>query len=238
MGRPSTTLQFDGMAVPVLINDASRKAKLTIERDGSLALTAAPDVDNEELEQFLASKRDWIYGRLGVKESLLARPPNKELISGEGFRYLGRSHQLSVVDEGDRVRMRAGKLVLPRTLLGSGAGPIIQWYRDAGVRWLKPRSTEWSSRLRVHPRSIEVADIGNKWGSAGATGRIRIHWATMQLRPMLVDYVFAHELAHLREGNHGAAFWEVLGRAMPDFDERKRELAEAGASIWRGAVGT
>ncbi|MBI3224368.1 MAG: M48 family metallopeptidase [Mycolicibacterium cosmeticum] len=238
MSTRSSTLLFDGMVVPVTISSTSRKAKLTVERDGSLTVTAAPDVEEAEIGRFLASKREWIYSRLAEKENFAAEPVSKELVNGEGFQYLGRSYQLRLADEGNQVRMHAGKFILPRPMLGTGAEHIVQWYRDAGLRWLRPRSKDWSSRLRVHPRSIEVADLGNKWGSAGAAGRIRIHWVTMQLRPVLVDYVLAHELAHLREGNHGAEFWQVLGRAMPDFDERKCELAEAGASIWRGAIGT
>ena len=54
---------------------------------------------------------------------------------------------------------------------------------------------------------------------------MRIHWATLQLPPALVEYVLAHELAHLREPHHGPAFWQLLARVMPDYEERKRELA-------------
>jgi len=232
-----TTLQFDGMIIPVLIDSTSRKAKLTVERDGSLQLKAAPDVELAELEQFLATKRDWIYRKLADKADLAAAPVSKELVDGEGYLYLGRSHQLRIVPTEDcRVRLLSGRLVLPQSLLGSGYAHIIQWYVTTGLAWLKPRAKEWSGRLRVNPVAIEVADLGNKWGSADATGRVRIHWATMQLRPTLVDYVLAHELAHLRERHHGAAFWQALGRAMPDFDQRKRDLAQTGASIWKGPV--
>jgi predicted metal-dependent hydrolase len=57
----------------------------------------------------------------------------------------------------------------------------------------------------------------------------------MQLRPSLIDYVLAHELAHLREPHHGPAFWLVLGRALPDYEARKAELARVGGKIWLGA---
>jgi predicted metal-dependent hydrolase len=230
-----TTLWLDGMLVPVLIGGNSRKAKLTIERDGSLQLKAAQDVEQAELEQFLKSKRDWIYRKLADKEALTAEPVTKELVDGEGYLYLGRSHQLRIVDTEDhRVRFQQGRLILPQSLAGTGHEKIIEWYRATGLAWLKPRAKDWSSRLRVDPWLVEVADLGNKWGSALPSGRVRIHWATMQLPPTLVEYVLAHELAHLREPHHGPAFWQLLGRAMPDFDQRKNALAEAGTSIWMG----
>src|SRR5664279_4923497 len=67
------------------------------------------------------------------------------------------------------------------------------------------------------------------------TGRVRINWATMQLRPSLVEYVLAHELAHLKEPHHGPSFWNLLARVQPDYIERRTELARVGASIWIGA---
>ncbi|EID80203.1 MULTISPECIES: M48 family metallopeptidase [Rhodococcus] len=231
------TLRFDEMIVPVVTGGKSRNAKLTIERDGSLQLKAAPDVAQCELEQFLASKRDWIYRKLAEKETLTCDPVIKELVNGEGYLYLGRSYQLRIVETDDRrVRLQRGKLILPRSLVNSGFEQIVNWYCVTGLAWLKPREKDWACRLRVDPRTIEVADLGNKWGSALPSGRLRIHWATMQLRPALVEYVLAHELAHFREAHHGPAFWQLLSRAMPDFDQRKSELASAGPTVWQGAV--
>ncbi|MCZ4558171.1 SprT family zinc-dependent metalloprotease [Rhodococcus maanshanensis] len=231
------TLRLDDMLVPVETGGHSRKAKLTIERDGSLQLKAAPDVEKSELEQFLASKRDWIYRKLAEKEALTYEPVTKELVDGEGFLYLGRSHQLRIVDTDDtRVRIQRGKLLLPRSLADAHYEPIVNWYCSTGLAWLKPRAKDWAARLRVDPQMIEVAELGNKWGSALPNGRVRIHWATMQLRPALVEYVLAHELAHLREPHHGPAFWRLLGRALPDFDERKGQLADLGGTIWTGRI--
>ena len=231
------TLRVDEMLVPVVIGGKSRRAKLTIERDGSLQLKAAPDIEQSELEQFLTSKRDWIYRKLAEKEALTYGPVTKELVNGEGYLYLGRSHQLRIVETDDRrVRLQRGRLILPQSLLDSGFEHIVTWYRVTGLTWLKPRAKDWATRLRVNPQTIEVADLGNKWGSALPSGRVRIHWATMQLRPALVEYVLVHELAHLCEAHHGPAFWQLLGRAMPDFDERKKELADTGASLWLGSA--
>lgn len=232
------TLRLDGMTIPVETGGTSRKAKLTIDRDGSLQLKAAPDVEQAELEHFLASKRNWIYTKLAEKEALHYAAVTKELIDGEGFLYLGRNHQLRIVDTDDhRVRLRSGKLNLPKALAEPGYEHVIAWYQRAGLTWLKPRAQDWAKRLRVDPQMIEVADLGNKWGSALPNGRVRIHWATMQLRPALVEYVLAHELAHLREAHHGPAFWQLLNRAMPDCDQRKTELADTGAAVWQGDTG-
>lgn len=230
-----TTLVLDGMTVPVERAGTSRRARLTIERDGSLRLRAAEDVRTEELSAFLRSKRQWIYTKLAEREQLQAKPVAKELVDGEGFLYLGRSHQLRVIDNGEQtVRLEHGRLVLPKHLQASGHDLIVDWYRTRGLKWLRPQVDDWAARLRVKPTSLEVADLGHKWGSATAEGRVRVHWATLQLRRGLVDYVLAHELAHLHEPHHGPTFWAVVARVMPDFEDRRAQLARVGTTLWFG----
>ncbi|MDN5779652.1 MAG: M48 family metallopeptidase [Humibacillus sp.] len=233
----TAVLQLDDLRVPIEIGGSSRKARLTIEADGSLHLRAAEDVATDELRQFLASKREWVYRKLAEKEVLQHEPITRELVDGEGFLYLGRSHRLKISDVDGVVRLERGRLVLPRHLREAGeASVIIAWYQRRGEAWVRPRVRSWAERLRVQPGTIEVADLGHKWGSATAGKRVRIHWATLQLSPALVDYVLAHELAHLREPHHGPDFWQLLGRVMPDYDERKQELAKRGAGLWFGGV--
>jgi predicted metal-dependent hydrolase len=232
----TAVLQLDDLRVPVETGGASRKARLTIEADGSLRLRAAEDVATDELRQFLASKREWVYRKLAEKEVLQHESVTKELVDGEGFRYLGRSHRLKIGDVDGVVRLERGRLVLPRHLVEAGEASVIAWYQRCGEAWLRPRVRAWAERLRVEPGAIEVADLGHKWGSATAGRRVRIHWATLQLSPPLVDYVLVHELAHLREPHHGPAFWALVGRILPDYDTRKAELARQGAALWMGGV--
>ena len=125
-------------------------------------------------------------------------------------------------------------LCCPEHLQASGYDLIIDWYRTRGFKWLRPQVDEWAARLRVKPASLEVADLGHKWGSATSDGQVRVHWATLQLRRALVDYVLAHELAHLHEPHHGPAFWASVARVMPDYEDRRALLARVGATLWFG----
>jgi len=232
----SAVLHLDDLRVPVETGGASRKARLTIEADGSLRLRAAEDVATDELRHFLASKRDWVYRKLAEKQVLQHEPVTKELVDGEGFLYLGRNHRLKIDEAHGAVRLERGRLVLPRHLTEAGEASLVAWYQRCGESWLRPRTASWMERLRVEAGPIEVADLGHKWGSATAGRRVRIHWATLQLPPALVEYVLVHELAHLREPHHGPDFWQLLGRVMPEYGERKQELAKRGAGLWFGGV--
>ena len=170
------------------------------------------------------------------KEVLQHEPVTKELVDGEGFLYLGRSYRLKIVDAGGDVRLERGRLVLPQRLTPAGDAALIAWYRRCGETWIGPRAGTWAERLRVDDVPIEVRDLAHKWGAATAGRQVRIHWATLQLPPALVEYVLVHELAHLREPHHGPTFWELLARVIPDYEERKRDLARRGAALWFGGV--
>jgi predicted metal-dependent hydrolase len=82
-----------------------------------------------------------------------------------------------------------------------------------------------SARTSRKPRRVEVRDLGFRWGSCGRNEVLFFNWKVLQLPVRLVDYVIAHELVHLVEGHHGPAFWAALGRAMPDWQNRKDALA-------------
>ena len=91
-------------------------------------------------------------------------------------------------------------------------------------------------RLGQASVTVEVRDLGFRWGSARPTDgpqHINIHWATLQLPPTLIDYVLVHELAHLRELNHTPKFWSTADRLMPGYETqriypRRRRQAHMG----------
>jgi len=158
-------LQLDDLCVPVETGGASRKARLTIEADGSLRLRAAEDIATDELRQFLASKREWVYRKLAEKEVLQHEPTTKEIVDGEGFLYLGRSYRLKISNVSGAVRLERGRLLLPTQLTAAGETSLIAWYQRCGELWLRPRAKTCAERLRVEAGSIEVADLGHKWGA-------------------------------------------------------------------------
>ena len=73
-------------------------------------------------------------------------------------------------------------------------------------------------------RSMRLSNARSRWGSCHVSGRISLNWRLIQLPPHLVDYVVVHELAHLREMNHSPRFWSLVGRIIPDYQARRREL--------------
>jgi predicted metal-dependent hydrolase len=85
-------------------------------------------------------------------------------------------------------------------------------------------------RLEASPRSVQVRDLGYRWGSCGHKGDLYFHWRVAMLPRVMIEYVVAHELVHLIEPNHNHAFWDRVEQIVSDWCDRKRWLAHNGAS--------
>jgi predicted metal-dependent hydrolase len=217
------------------VRESPRRATvgITVERDGSLLLHAPPDCTSDVLAAWANSRRMWVYRKLAEKDLLLSARPAKEFVNGEGFAYLGRNYRLAITDA-DTVRMERGRLVMPQreVTAGQAEAALVRWYRTRGKQWLPARLARWIGRMGLEQGGLDVRDLGYRWGSLSANGRLNIHWATLQLRPSLIDYVLVHELAHVLHPQHTPAFWATVERAMPDYERRKDDLTTEGARLW------
>ena len=75
---------------------------------------------------------------------------------------------------------------------------------------------------------VTAQDLGFRWGSCGKGGRLNFHWQSVLLPPRIIDYIVVHELVHMREPHHTPEFWRAVERVMPDWEPRRRWLAERG----------
>jgi predicted metal-dependent hydrolase len=221
-------LQVGDLEVTVSVSDQRKSVRLTVERDASVTAVVPPQISTPELTKLVEAKRSWLYGKLAEKREFGEASPEKELVSGEGFRYLGRSYRLRVVSAG-QVRLVRGRLELPN---GGGVRDLVAWYRRVGYPWLTRRIRPWAARMGVEVTGLRVRSLGYRWGSCSPDGQVNFHWATMQLPPSLIDYVLVHELAHIIRPNHSAGFWRNVGQALPCYDDYRDRLRRAADDLW------
>jgi predicted metal-dependent hydrolase len=105
---------------------------------------------------------------------------------------------------------------------------MIAWYTTRGQLWIERRLAHYAVQLGVAPTAVRVRDMGQRWGSCSARGRVNFHWRILVFPPSIIDYVIVHELAHLRELNHSRAFWGLVETILPDYRRRKTWLATEG----------
>lgn len=255
------TLVVDGLSLHVRVSARRVRLGLTVERDASLTLRTPQDCSLRRAERFVRDNRRWIESKLLLSEERRQLHPVRTLYDGEIHRYLGRDYKLLLVDEpvgvgqeddghddqgqpDASVRLVAGRLRLSRSVAAEpqqARKAIAAWYSRAGQRWVQGRLQPWAARMDVAEPRVEVRDLGHRWGTyrvgPDGNGRVALHWAVFQLPIHLIDYVIAHELAHVRVAGHGSDYWRLLGRALPECRRLKAELDELGRRVWMGDVG-
>ncbi len=129
----------------------------------------------------------------------------------------------------------------------TGAGPVLDVKGDAEHAprrlrdWLfaearadlDARVAVHCERLQLTARRITVRDQSSRWGSCSASGMLSFSWRLILAPPIVLDYVAAHEVAHLAEMNHGPRFWALVARSMPDMDTARRWLRTHGNDLHR-----
>lgn len=228
--------------IPYVIRRSDRRGTvgIAVEPTGTVVLTAPRETPVLRLDRLVREKARWIVDRVRRRDALPGGRP-RELVSGEAFRYLGRQC---------RLRVHAGAPVRPITLRGGwlelpvpedltadesrsyARAALIDWYTARARERLPAWAAIWAERLGVTYREVLVTNQEKRWGSC-ANGVVRLNWRIVQAPRALVDYVIAHELTHLRHDDHSPAFWSALGRALPDYDERRARLRGLGPElIW------
>ena len=227
------SLRIDGLDFAVTRSPRRTTVGITVGRDGGLGVAAPVGLAADRVEAAVRGKLLWVYTKLAGQALLFRAAAPKQYVSGEGFYYLGRSHRLLLTDPPAdstpaRLRLTGGRFTLPRTARGQAAGLFARWYTDRATAWLGRRVDLIAPRVGGHPEAVRVRDLGHRWGSCTPGRVVNFHWRVVCLPPPLIEYVVAHELVHLAEPQHDAAFWARLERVLPDYRGRKRLLATDG----------
>ncbi len=170
----------------------------------------------ERARRLDAARIDWRDGTqlpfLGATVTVLldARTTGAVLINAEG---------------GAPGATRALHLGLPPTAQPAQIRDAVQsWLQRQARRLFEERCGLLGPRLGVRMKRLSLSSAATRWGSASADGSIRLNWRLVHFALPVIDYVVAHELAHLREMNHSPAFWDVVRAAVPEFESARGTL--------------
>lgn len=225
-------ITIDNLSFELKRSSRRKTMQITVDRGGELILAAPPEAEEIQLQEFVREKRFWIYTKLAAKDQLQKTVSPKSFVDGEGFLYLGRSYRLRLVDDQkDPIKLQGGRFRLLRSQADSGREHLVRWYSERAKAWLGQKVLDYSARMEVHPAGVKVQDLGYRWGSCGKGNYLYFHWKAILLSPRIVEYVVVHELAHLHQPHHTPDFWQRVERAMPDYDRRKKWLAEHGMNV-------
>ena len=195
-----------------------------------------------DIESALRTKTNWILRKLGEQRERGARlqQARVEWCDGTTIPFLGEP-VIVVIDPHARHGKNSAVLsddaqTSPglKLHIGLQAPSTGEQLREAVQIWLKRQARRvfeercqiFTQRLGVRYTRLSLSSAQTRWGSASADGSIRLNWRLIHLAMPTIDYVVAHELAHLREMNHSPRFWAVVRSVLPDFEDARVSLKE------------
>jgi predicted metal-dependent hydrolase len=109
---------------------------------------------------------------------------------------------------------------------------VQAWLMRQARRIFTERLDHFAPQLGVEWKKLSLSSAGTRWGSARADGSIRLNWRLLHFRMPVLDYVVAHELAHLRVMDHSPRFWDTVRTVVPDYAELRSQLRDEAVPPW------
>ena len=202
----------------------ARRLSLRVSRmDGRVTLSVPPGISLGTAEAFLKRKAGWVRGHLA------AQPPAERPELGTLVPVEGRVRRIAAVQGrprlvGDALEVNPSREVAPQV-----AAVLKALARDR----LAAACDAHAARLNRRYTALVLRDPRTRWGSCSSGGRLMFSWRLVMAPPEVLDYVAAHEVAHLVEMNHSAAFWAQVARICPDHARHRAWLRDQGADLHR-----
>ena len=216
-------------------SDRARRKRIVVTPDGvEVIAPAGTGISGEGgVTAFVNTKRRWMFDAVREVAARQGKLLTQHYSSGAKLQYRGRWLMLDVQSAAvDSVQVTCRSkfhILVPERLKGTRRLKAVQaaldeWLRERALRDLQAFVRAHSANLGVTAAGCRLAEAKHAWGTCGKDDVIRVHWRLIQAPKVAMEYVVAHEVAHLLYRNHGAAFWRKLGEMMPGWAEAKDML--------------
>lgn len=212
--------------VDVHVKRSARARRLSLRVssvDGRVTLTLPKNVTDRAARDFVQEKADWISNALAkchapvpvaLGQALPVEGRPRRIVAGKG-----RAAQLT----GDVIEAPPGR-----------EGPAIEALIKHMARdRLATAVQRYATALGEPAGRLTLRDTRSRWGSCTHEGNLMFSWRLVLAPPQVLDYVAAHEVAHLRHMDHSPAFWAAVASLCPNYDQQRRWLRQEGVSLHR-----
>jgi predicted metal-dependent hydrolase len=213
-----------------LVRSKRRTIALIVERDGTFTVRAPLRVPQAEIDSFVQQKVDWITR---TREKIKSAQPalKKQYTDGEIFLFLGSPFELKLVERQKPALQFKDGFTLTKSAREKGEAYFIHWYKERAFEVISERVKEYSQRHGFAPSQVKISSARTRWGSCSSTGTLNFTWRLVMAPLEVIDYVVAHELAHLRVKNHSRKFWKLVETICPDYKRHRKWLRENGERL-------
>ena len=224
----------DGEVFRIAINRSTRSRRFTLRiraasRDVLLTMPARASLGSAR--EFAERHSAWI----GVRLARLPRPVAFEPMAKAPLRGVEHTivhrpaqHGVAWIETGEH-----GPLLCVSGERPHVARRVADFLRREALKDIEAAVFRHARAIGVQPKRVAVRDTVSRWGSCSSSGRLSFSWRLILAPPFVLDYLAAHEVAHMVHLNHSRKFWTVVGRMSPDVSRAEAWLKAHGASLHR-----
>ena len=206
----------------------ARRVSLKISpREAAVIVTLPPRAHRRAGMALLNEHAAWVTQRLAAMETPPALAPGAQVFVGDVLHTIIHAPERrgGLAVEGGCLMVSGGLEFLPRR--------VMDFLRAEAARRINLAIPPHAEALGVRPRAVRLKDTQTRWGSCAANGTIAFSWRLVMAPDWVLDYVVAHELAHLRELNHSPRFWALVEARTPHRDAATAWLKANAARLLR-----
>lgn len=226
------SIEIDGRSLPVKVSENERAKRITLRimPDGEgLKVTTPGHVGDDEIEAFVERNRNWAAARI-------SRMPDKvEMTEGALVPFKGIDHRVVLsgklrgVVKADIVEDIPVLIVPGET--NSTSRKLLAFLKSEARKELNRVVAIHSDKIGIRPKQLRITDTTSRWGSCSTTRTLSFSWRIIMAPPEVLNYLAAHEVAHLKEMNHSNRFWTLTRELCPDTDTQKTWLKAHGNKL-------
>lgn len=236
MSAERLVVQYGGSEIDVnLVRRARKTLEIAVEPDTSVSVAAPVDASLETIETKVRKRAAWIRRQQRYFMQFLPRTPERQYVSGETLRYLGRHYRLKIVPHVQAsVKLQGGFLIVQthRPLNANAIKEMVErWYRERAMVWFAERLEvnllRFAEPKEFRPKVLIIRMLEQRWGSMSPASRLMLNTRLIEAPVDAIDYVITHELCHIAEPHHGQKFIALLDQVLPDWRRQKEKLERA-----------
>lgn len=207
--------------------------KMTVQIDGfgSIVVKAPNGTSEEDILKRVRVHGEQLINRRHLIEKNRQVPKEKVYMEGEMFLYLGKEYPITItVDEAISQNEVTFDGKCLQILTKSQEEQVLKeclkrFYTRACKKLIQNRVAHFQKEFQVKPRSVDIVESKINWGTCNTERKITFNWRLMMAPVEVIDYIVVHEMCHLVHMNHERSFWRLVGKMMPDYEQRQTWLA-------------
>jgi len=230
--RQSITLDVGGQSTLIQIKHNNRAKRYTLRMPqvgDTPVLTIPKHGTHDEALDFALRHTGWLAARLAERPVLTSLMPDILVpVRGVEHRLVSSGKARGVV------RVVEGPSVPELVVAGDTRHferRVIDWLKEQARADLTAACQYHANNLGLHYRSISIRDQRTRWGSCSTNARLNFSWRLILAPREVLDYVAAHEVAHLQEMNHQPQFWNLVKKTCPGMEVHRAWLKKHGSTL-------